>query len=364
MIVVPIVNRTNYSKIKPILKQLRGKTDVDIIISSGALIEDFGTIKKDIEEDGLGNIVYMDTCLKSDMHEAMSKNVGLSMIQFSTYLENRKPKLAMVVGDRFDMLAFASCASIQNVPIAHIQGGERSGTIDDKIRFAITALSDYHFPSTMQSARNIIKCGINEKNVFQFGCPAVEYIVGRYGGEPLSLEELRKYSKRDISFDDDEYILAQVHPNTTHPDDVNMEQVMIALDKIGKKAIILYPNIDATNYDIIEVMRKYRDRENFYYFRHFSLDIFVNIMANASCFIGNSSSLIRESASFGVFSINLGMRQSSREKNINVIDCEFDAASIIDVYNRNKDIKFADDNIYYYPDCAKMISNKLLEIIE
>jgi len=364
MIVVPVVNRTNYSKIKPILQQLsKHDIEVELVVGSSALIDDFGTVKKDIESDGFGRIFYMDSCLRSDSHAAMSKNNAISMIQFSTYLENNKPEMALVVGDRFDMLAFASCCALQNVPIAHIQGGERSGTIDDKIRFAITALSDYHFPSTDVGARNIINCNVDLNKVFCYGCPAVEYVVQHCDKRPLNLDGLRKYSKKNVEpFLEGDYIVAQLHPNTVDVNDVKMNEALTALQQIGENTIIMYPNIDATEKDIVADMRRFK-QDKFYYFRHFSLDIFVNLISNCKCFIGNSSAIIRESASYGVPAINLGSRQANRERNDNVFDCEFDSDKIVNLYDKIKDLKLDKTNIYYKKDCAKNIAKEIISIL-
>jgi len=361
-IVIPIVNRTNYSKIRPVALRLKDYIDIDIIVSSGALIGDYGTIRKDIETDGFKTL-YFDTCMKSDRHEAMSKNVGLSMIQYSTYLKNAQPKMALIVGDRFDMLGFASASAFQNIPIAHIQGGERSGTIDDKIRFAITALADYHFPATEVAEQRIRACGAIPHTIFNFGCPAVEHIVSLYNGEPLDINGLLGYSKQELFLKSKEYILVQVHPNTTDENDVNMDELLKALERIGEDAIVIYPNIDATNHIILADMRKRRLNKKFYYYKHLALPIFVNVMANAKCFIGNSSSIIRESASFGIPAINLGKRQKNREQNENTFNCEFDSDKIVELYNRVENMEFMSGNFYYAEGASKKIAEKILEIV-
>ena len=366
-IFVPLVNRTNYSKLRSVLRILKDLANIKIILSSGAAVKEVGSIKEDIQNDGLDNIIVVDSCLRNDHHSAMSKNIALSMIQYSTILEQERPDLVLIVGDRFDMLGYAISSAIQNIPTIHIQGGERSGTIDDKVRFSITALADYHFPATEKSKKNVVKCGALPEKVFNYGCPAVGHIhdVGFSSDhDKFDLNELKKYSKRSLEDlkSSSEYILVQVHPNTVDPDDVKMEELLMALNEINLPCIILYPNIDALSGKIIEAMRKYRGVKKFYYYKHFSLKTFVGVMKGCKCFIGNSSSIIRESGLFGVPAINLGTRQSLRETNDNVHDCNFNKKDIIDLFYNISNKKYVNNSVYFNPDSSENIAKKILQI--
>ena len=365
-VVIPIVNRTNYSKLRSILGHLKDSLELKIILTSGAAVKELSTIEDDLIKDGYdGDITVIDSCLQNDSHGAMVKNIAMSMIQYSTFLEQENPDLVLVVGDRFDMLAYAASSAIQNVPVAHIQGGERSGTIDDKIRFSITSLSDYHFPSSLRAKNRVIECGADTSKVYNLGCPAVEHIANLRDNVSFMVDDLKKNSKRNLKYlkNSDGYILVQVHPNTTELDDVKMLELLSALKEIDLPSIILYPNIDATNKEIIGDMRKYKNENKFYYYKHFSLPTFVGLIKNFKCFIGNSSSIIRESSLFGVPAINLGRRQSSREHNSNVHTCNFDSSEILNLYNRIKNKKFGNDNLYYKVNSSKNISEKIKEIV-
>ena len=334
-ILVPLVNRTNYSKLRPVLQNLHKRTNITIVLSSSAALKDYGNIRDDVEKDGFyKKIIVSDSCLRSDSHVSMNKNIALSMIQGSILLEQEQPDLVLIVGDRFDMLPHVISSAIQNVPIAHIQGGERSGTIDDKIRFAITALSDYHFPATHESTQTVIRAGADPNKVYNYGCPAVEHINKLSDSTKFKFDDLEKYSKRSLKKlkKANQYILVQVHPNTVEGADVNMKELLSALEAIDMPSIILYPNIDATSSQIMEDMRKYRQIEKFYYYKHFSLETFVGLMKNCECFIGNSSSIIRESALFRTPAINLGTRQRLRESNNNVFDCDFNKNNILELF--------------------------------
>lgn len=365
-ILVPIVNRTNYSKLRPILKKLKGRAEVKLVLTSAASIEDLSSIRDDIAKDGFNNITSIDSCLRSDSHSSMSKNIALSMIQYSSMLDIENPDLVLVVGDRFDMHGYALTSAIQNFKIAHVQGGERSGTIDDKIRFSITALSDYHFVSTEKSATNVINVGANIDHVFNFGCPAVEHINEISKSSKFSFSDLEKYSKRSLSElkKAGEYNLVQVHPNTVEHEDVKMRELLEALATFSTPSIILYPNIDASSSEVIKSMREFKNVKSFYYYKHFSLPIFVGLMKNAKCFIGNSSAIIRESALFGTPSINLGERQVHRETNANVFNCSFDKEAITRIYNEIKDKKFERKNLYFVENSSLKISNQIMKLLE
>lgn len=347
-IVVPVVNRTNYSKLRPILELLKSNEaiQIDVIIASGAMIGDYGTIKREVEADGFMPI-YMDTCMKSDRHEAMSKNVALSLAQYSTYIRNQRPDFAIIVGDRFDMIGFAISSAFQNIPIAHIQGGEKSGTIDNKVRFAITCLADYHFVATESAFARVCGCGVSANRVFNYGCPAVEGVVKHSHKEPER---------------SDEYLLVQVHPNTVDIEDVKMEEVIEAIKQLDIEAIVMHPNIDATNHSIYNVLSTI-DNDKIECHKHFPMEKFFALMRGCSCFIGNSSAIIRESASFGIPAINLGTRQVFRDRNKNTFDCSFDAKEIVDLYLKIKDREFVKENMYYKENSAKNIAEKIEEVI-
>ena len=155
-ICVLLSNRTNYSKIKPVLKELNrtDKFNLKIVASSSLLLEKYGNPFNDIIKDGYSIDHKIDCLLMNDSHESMAKTTSISMILHANYFGNNKIDLVLVVGDRFDIFPGVMCASMMNIPIAHIQGGELSGTIDNKIRDLISKLSSLHFPSTEASKKD------------------------------------------------------------------------------------------------------------------------------------------------------------------------------------------------------------------
>lgn len=365
-ICIALTNRTNYSKLKTVLFELRQYKNIQcrIVLSSTILLERYGSGYVDLLRDGFEIDKQIDCALMNDSHEAMTKTVGLSVIEHATYFQWRKPDLLIIVGDRFDMLAPAVAASIMNIPISHIQGGELSGTIDNVIRDVITRFASHHFVATELSALNLIKYGVSQERIFDYGCPAVEYISQIDVGEQFDKVRLGKIFKQDIDIDvNEQYFLVMIHPDTTNRDDVNMDAVMDSVVSFGLKAFIFYPNVDAHNSEIISSISKHKTNSKLYMIRHMPLEGFIHAMAHCACMISNSSSGIREAASFGVPVINIGHRQVGRERNQNVIDIGGSYEELKPSIRKYMGHRFKKQNIYFKPNCAQQIVEKIIQLI-
>lgn len=365
-ICVTLTNRTNYSKLKTVMFELRKLPNVQfhIVLSSTIILDRYGNSYQDLLRDGFEIDKKIDCVLMNDSHEAMAKTVGVSIIEHASYFQWRKPDLLIIVGDRFDMLASAVAASMMNIPIAHIQGGELSGTIDNVIRDVITRFATLHFVATEQSALNLINYGVSKERVFDYGCPAVEYIDQIDVGTYFDKTRLGKTFKNDIEIrPGEDYFLVMMHPDTTNRHDIKMDAVMDAVASFGLKVLIFYPNVDAYNSEIVSSIAKYKTDNNFYMIRHMPLEGFAHAMAHCSCMISNSSSGIREAASFGVPVINIGHRQVDRERNKNVIDIGDDYEQLIPSIGKYMGHRFERGNIYLKPDCAKKIVAKITQFI-
>jgi UDP-hydrolysing UDP-N-acetyl-D-glucosamine 2-epimerase len=366
-ICVALTNRTNYSKLKTVMLELRRHTELDcrLVLSSTILLERYGSSYQDLLRDGFEIDKAIDCVLMNDSHEAMAKTTGLSIVEHATYFAWRKPDLLLIVGDRFDMLAPVVAGATMNIPIAHIQGGELSGTIDNVIRDIITKFATLHFVATDLSATSLYKFGIEPGFVFNYGCPAVEYISKLPVAGAFDPRRLSKRFKREIDIrPGDKYFLVMVHPDTTNKHDVDMDAVMDTVAGFGVKAFVFYPNVDAHNSQIVSSIARYKNNPNFYMIRHMPLEDFVYTMAHCSCMISNSSSGIREAASFGVPVINLGYRQAGRERNGNVVDLGDRYDALESAIRQNMDRKLEPANIYYQPDCSKRIASEIAKFVE
>jgi UDP-hydrolysing UDP-N-acetyl-D-glucosamine 2-epimerase len=365
-ICVALTNRTNYSKLKKVLFELRKLPDVQcrIVLSSTILLDRYGNGYQDLLRDGFEIDKQIDCALMNDSHEAMAKTVGLSVVEHASYFQWRKPDLLIIVGDRFDMLAPAVAASMMNIPIAHIQGGELSGTIDNVIRDVITRFASLHFVATEQSALNLVGYGVPQKSVFDFGCPAVEYVSQIDVGEHFDKIMLGKTFKHNIDIGlGEKYFLVMIHPDTTNRHDVNMDAVMNAVDSFGIKAFIFYPNVDAHNSEIVSSIAKHKNNDKLFMIRHMPLEGFIHTMAHCACMISNSSAGIREAASFGVPVINIGHRQVDRERNQNVIDIGDRYEELRATIEKYMGHRFERKNIYFKPNCANQIAAKITQYL-
>ncbi len=365
-ICVSLTNRTNYSKLKPVLFALREvpETNIQIVLSSTILLERYGNGYQDLVKDGFAIDFKIDCTLLNDSHAAMAKTVGLSIVEHSSYFQWRQPDLLIIVGDRFDMLAPAVAASMMNIPIAHIQGGELSGTIDNVIRDVITRFASLHFVATEQSAQNLINYGVDSSKVFDYGCPAVEYVSQIDVGANFDPKRLAKSFKRKISIaPNDQYFLVMIHPDTTNRNDVSMDLVLDAVASFKVKAFIFYPNVDANNSEIVSSIAKYKTNQNFYMIRHMPLEGFIHLLAHCSCMISNSSSGIREAASFGIPVVNVGFRQVDRQRNSNVFDIGNDYKRLSEVIRSSVGKHYGTSNIYFKPNCSLNIAKQLISFI-
>ena len=221
-----------------------------------------------------------------------------------------------------------------NIPLAHLQGGEVTGNIDEKVRHSITKLSDYHLTCSEESKKRVIKLGENPNYVFNTGCPSIDIAKGVTLNSKINFELEDKYPGvgKKIDFNK-KYIVVLQHPVTTEPNESfsQISTTLEALSKVNLQTILLWPNIDAGSNGTSKGIRMFREK-NIDSKIYFSTGIepldFLKIIYNSSCLVGNSSAGIRESAYLGIPVVNIGSRQKNRERGENVIDVDYDSHQI------------------------------------
>jgi len=218
-----------------------------------------------------------------------------------------------------------------NIPVAHTQGGEITGSIDESVRHAITKLAHLHFPATRKAGERLIRMGENPDTVHVTGCPALDLI----NGADLSLTGIdERYGGVGAPVDwEKPYLLVMQHPVTTEYRESlrQINQTIAAVHKTQLQAVWLWPNVDAGSDAISKGLRMYREDQtpkNVHFYRNFAVEDFLRILANSACAVGNSSSFIREGSLLGVPSVNIGTRQEGRERGKNVIDVDYDRDDI------------------------------------
>ena len=340
-IAVMVASRANYARVKSVLRAIEAdpRLELQLIVGASALLFRFGSAIDVIRADGFQPAAITYTIIEGENPTTMAKSTGLGVIELSTIFENLKPDMVLTVADRFETMATAVAASYMNIPLAHTQGGEVTGNIDESVRHAITKLAHVHFPATAESRERVLRLGEDPAMVFNVGCPAMDAVADldltltntlfdRYGGLGPRLD-----------VESSPYLLVLQHPVTTEFGDGRwqIEQTLEALRTLGLQAILLWPNIDAGSDDVAKGIRVFRERhrpEWLHLFRNFSVEDYARVLANAACVVGNSSSGIREGAFLGVPYVNVGTRQSGRERGPNVVTVGYDSGEIVAAVRR------------------------------
>ena len=336
-ICVVVASRANYARVKYLMKGIKDQDNLELqlIVAASALIDRFGKVIDVIVDDGFEPSLTIDYLIEGETLVTQSKSTGLGIIELTTAFSKLLPDAVVTVADRFETMATAIASSYLNIPLVHIQGGEVSGNIDDRVRHAITKLSDYHFVSTEHSRERVIKMGEEPERVFNFGCPAMDILRNI----DLSIEnsELSSYGGVGYQIDwSQPYILMMQHPVTTSygkgfNEVTQTLQALRDLEDIQK--IVLWPNADAGSDDVSKGIRVFREKlhssEKFHFYRNFTPEDYARVLNNATCLVGNSSSFIREGSFLGKPAVIVGDRQYDREHGDNLTFSNYDKDSIL-----------------------------------
>ena len=327
---VVVNSRANYGRIKSFLIAARENKNLELFIVAGAsaLLYRFGEVIKEMKKDSFAPDIIMHSAVEGRGLTPMAKTTGLSIIEMATILENSKPDIVLTVADRYETLSTAVAASYMNILVAHTQGGEVTGSIDENVRHAITKLSHIHFPATSRAKDFLIRMGEEENRIFLTGCPAMDLLKDNKLTLPKDIFTQNR-GVGAILDSNKEYIICLQHPVTTEYLNVylQIEETLKAIKKISLvkpiQFVFLWPNIDAGSDEISKRIRQFREvdiHSNIQFFKNFSPLDYACLLNNCSCIMGNSSSGIREASFLGVPSVNIGNRQIGRERGINVID--------------------------------------------
>ena len=329
-ICVVITARASYARIKSVLTAIEKSQELELflIASASLLLYKYGNAVDVIEKEGfrVNEKVYM--IVEGDTPTTMAKTVGIGIMELATIFDNSKPDIVISIADRFETICTAIAASYLNIPVAHVQGGEITGSIDEKVRHAVTKFSSLHFVANESAANRIRSMGEAPKTIFVTGCPSVdlanevkndygfmntEYMFSKYGGVG---------DKVDI---DKDFIIVMQHPVTTEFGDAQnqMQQTLEAVYESKIPALVFWPNVDAGSDSIAKVIRQFREDikpQNIHFFKNFEPRDFLTLLLKSRCLVGNSSVGIRECSFLGVPVVNIGKRQTGRDQGYNVIN--------------------------------------------
>lgn len=324
--------RADYGIYYSVLRAIENHKDLELslIVCGMHLSPEFGMTIEEIQKDGFKIDDKIDTILSSDSGSAMAKSIGITLMGLTQSLERINPDILLILGDRGEMIAGALAAVHMNIPVAHIHGGEVTGTVDESIRHSITKLSHIHFPANEDSKKRIIKMGEEEENVYVVGAPGIDYIKNT---KYLSREDIIKR----FNLKDDKIFIMTQHPVTTEKHMVSnqIEETLSAIAKLGVQTIISYPNSDNGGREIIKVIEKYREKYDFLkVFKNLSQVEYLSLLNTADVMIGNSSSGIIEAPSFKLPVINIGTRQQGRLRACNIVDVSYSKKEILEAVDK------------------------------
>ena len=333
--------RADYGKLKSIILNFQKKKNFKTIVFATGMhnLKIFGNTFKEIKKDKIKNVHrFFNQVYGNDMPTIMAKTV----IGFNKLVKKIKPDLIVVHGDRLETLACASVGSFQNIKVAHIEGGEVSGTVDELIRHAVSKLSHVHMVTNLKAKKRLVQMGENKNNIYIIGSPDIDIMTSK---NLPKLSEVKK--KYEIKYEN--YCMAIFHPVTTELGNIK-KQVNIfieAMMKTKKNYILIYPNNDDGSKLILNAYSKIKNNSKFRILPSMRFEHYLSLLKNSQLIIGNSSSGIIEAPYFGVPTINIGSRQNNRAKIKSIYNLNFNKNKIIDQINKIKKNNFKIKTSYF-----------------
>ena len=343
-ICIVITSRASYARSKSMLRSIERNKNLELFLVGAAslLLYKYGNAVEVLENDGfhIDEKVYM--VVEGENPTTMAKTVGIGIMELATVFDNSKPDIVVSIADRFETICTAIAASYLNIPVAHIQGGEITGSIDEKVRHAVTKFSSLHFVANESAARRVRAMGEAPDSIFVTGCPSIDlarevrdnhhvidtdYLYSKYGGVG-DVVEIEK-----------DFIVVLQHPVTTEFEIAysQMKETLAAVYESRIPAIVFWPNVDAGSDLTSKAIREFREQcnpVNVHFFRNFTPQDFLALLLKCRCIAGNSSVGIRECSFLGVPAINVGTRQNGREQGENVTNVPHSKHEILKALDR------------------------------
>jgi UDP-hydrolysing UDP-N-acetyl-D-glucosamine 2-epimerase len=331
-----LTTRAQYARLKTVLlkAQASAALELEVVLSGGATVHDYGDLKSVLKSDGLRVDHELTNLLDGGSPVAQAKTTGLELIEYSNVINECDADALILTGDRFETMAATLGASYQNVPVCHFEGGEITGSIDEKVRHATTKMSDYHFVSTKRSARVVEHLGESPDRIYQTGCPSIDIAAKIKQSRSGTYDPQEKYGgvgdRVDVT---DPYLVVQYHPLPTEyrSNYEKTKQLIEAVKQVDVQVFWFWPNMDAGTDQVSKAIREYRENEspdNVRFFINLEPEDYLTLVNNAACVVGNSSVGIRECSYFGIPTVNVGSRQTHRERGPNVVDVECETSAI------------------------------------
>jgi UDP-hydrolysing UDP-N-acetyl-D-glucosamine 2-epimerase len=335
-ICVLVTARPSYSRIRSALRAIQEHPDLELllVVAASALLERYGNAIQAIEHDGFTPRARVFMVLEGENLVTSAKSTGIGLSELATVFDNEKPDAVVTVADRYETLATAVAAAYMNIPLVHVQGGEVTGSIDEKVRHAVTKLANLHLVSTKLARERVIKLGEDPGSVVLTGCPSIDIAAEVSARPQLDFDPFERYGgvgpREDLSGG---YLVVMQHPVTTEYEEARkqVEETLYAVKDSSLPVLWFWPNVDAGSDGTSKGIRVFREKEkppNFHFFRNMLPEDFLRLLCRSTAIVGNSSVAIRECSFLGVPAVNIGSRQTGRERGRNVIDVDHERGAI------------------------------------
>lgn len=339
---VVVTARPSYSRVKTVLRELAQHEDIELqlVLAASALLDRYGSVVEQIKADGFTIDTHVYMVLEGENPTSMAKTTGIGVMELATAFYNLSPDVVVTIADRYETMSTAIASAYMNIPIAHIQGGEVSGSIDEKVRHSITKLSDLHFVATNRAHERVVRMGEDPKTVFVTGCPSIDIAADLDVASGLDFDPFARYGGVGEGIDiSDGYLVVMQHPVTTEHDlaKSHVQESLEAIARLDLPTLWFWPNVDAGSDGTSAGIRVFREKgraNNIHFFKNMAPRDFLKLLVGSRGIAGNSSVAIRECSFLGVPAVNIGTRQQNRERGPNVVDVGYDRSQIAEAVGR------------------------------
>jgi UDP-N-acetylglucosamine 2-epimerase (hydrolysing) len=345
--------RADFGKIKSLIQILQNNVELEpyIFVTGMHMMEKYGLTLIEVQNCGFKNISTFENYTdESTMDLTLAKTIE----GFSSYVKNLNPDLIIVHGDRVEAMAGAIVGSLNNILVAHIEGGELSGTIDELIRHSVSKLSHVHFVSNKSAKKRLIQMGELPESIYKIGSPDIDIM---FSDNLPDLKEVKSYY--DIPFDN--YAVVMFHPVTTEIDKMKAyaSNFVEALKKSQSNYVVIFPNNDLGSKFIIDFYEELTNNDSFKVFPSIRFEYFLTLLKSADFIIGNSSAGIREAPYYGIPTINIGTRQENRALHSHIINVGYGTDEILNAVNSDLTKTSVDAKSFGSGNSAKLFLNSL-----
>jgi UDP-hydrolysing UDP-N-acetyl-D-glucosamine 2-epimerase len=334
---VVITARPSYARIKTAMEAIRDHEglELQLVVAASALLDRYGNAVSVIESEGfkIDRTVYM--IVEGENLVTSAKSTGFGLAELATVFNDLKPDMVVTIADRYETIATSIAAAYMNIPLVHVQGGEVTGSIDEKTRHANTKLADIHLVSCDNARVRVEKMGEQPESIFITGCPSIDLARMALENEPSDIASVAaRYTGVGAPVDVTRpYMVVMQHPVTTEYNESRQHtsETVEAVNEAGYPTLWFWPNVDAGSdgtSKAIRAARENRKLQQTHFYKNMNPLDFLSILINSRGIIGNSSVAIRECSYLGVPAVNIGSRQQRRDRGRNVIDVGYDRAEI------------------------------------